>query len=388
MVTVGQRAVESCPEAAGDDAHWAEALFREAKRRERRRRLLKAGAAALIVLSVVVTAVLYATGQPKPPPNQAGALRNLSKTNGAAIERPVFYLQPLNQQNTLDAYNWDGTEVRTIRTAIPILSGAFSQSPSGAHIVSASALLDSDGQVVKRHADFVIGAWSGNGNDLCSIGPAEYSQDLFKGPVDLYVSGLNERMVQIAKVGQEFPETDYDVVSCMPSLHRALVTENIFGRTDSEILVDFKDRTHPSVERNSVIQGSPCDQPTAISDDGIYQASFGSQGGVVCTRATHKIVAHFAGEASGIDSDGDLVTVISGPTGFTPEVDDWRTGKILWRGGTTRVYPSMSAQFEQGGSGVAFSVVTSFQPYFAQGWLVRPGKNPRLLLSAVTPGTI
>jgi hypothetical protein len=170
------------------------------------------------------------------------------------------------------------------------------------------------------------------------------------------------------------------------------VTEVFMGLIDAEILVNFTNRINPSVVTKSLYNRStPCGQPYVFSDDGTYEASSGegeSGVGVICSPSAHKAVSHFPGQAEALNRDYVITVVSEPPNDFTPEVIDWHTGKILWRGTSSSLYPSISPEFEPGSSGIAFSVLTDANPSqseIAQGWLIRPGKRPRLLSSAVTP---
>jgi hypothetical protein len=85
MVTVEQRANESCTDTTEHEGQPAEALFKEAKRRERRRRLFKAGAAALILMVVAAVAVLSTAGQSRSTHNRAGSSPVLASGSHAGI---------------------------------------------------------------------------------------------------------------------------------------------------------------------------------------------------------------------------------------------------------------------------------------------------------------
>jgi hypothetical protein len=391
MLDVDSRAVfDSAP--APTHSQQTEALFKEAKRRERRRRLIKVGGAAVILLGAAAIAVHYATGQPKAVSKGATSSLNRTENGGAPTgTRSLFYLQPLNRQNTLNAYEWNGKKVRTVHTAVPVGEGGFSQSPDGMRIVADSTLLDRNGHILRKHSHFLYGTWSSDGRDICSTGPAKGSQDPFSGPEDLYLFNQNGLVHRIARIGSQFVHTNYDVVSCMPSLHRALVSESFMGMIDGEILIDYTNPLDPSVVRKSLEYGSsPCSKPYLISGDGAYAASIEEDGnsGIICSQATHKAVAHFPGQAEALNRNFVITTISEPPNDITPEVIDWHTGKILWRGTKGNLYPSIWAEFEPGGSGVAFTVLTEaipLQPDKAQGWLVRPGKRPKLLSSAATP---
>ncbi len=84
-MTVEQGPIGSCTYTTEPEAHWAEALFKEAKRRERRRRLLKAGVAALILMVVAAVALLSTAGQPRSPLDRAGPSPNQTSGSHAGI---------------------------------------------------------------------------------------------------------------------------------------------------------------------------------------------------------------------------------------------------------------------------------------------------------------
>ena len=109
---------------------------------------------------------------------------------------PVFYLQPAARADTLVAYDWSGSEVRTVHTAAPITCCTVAQSPDGSRLFSGDDILDGAGAVIATTSS--PGTWASDNRHWCADVP-EHPARPFSGPGLLEV--LGPRPGDVRRVG-------------------------------------------------------------------------------------------------------------------------------------------------------------------------------------------
>jgi hypothetical protein len=145
----------------------------------------------------------------------------------APISGAVFYLQPSGSASTLDAYNWSGTFLRAIHTAVPIPCCVLTQSPDGSRLFYGNDVLDGQGHLLGTVE--TGGTWANDNRRWCAISPQNASQP-FSGPGVLQLFGPPQsQVVKIGRVGDYGPHGGPSVISCDVDGGTAVVVDSSMG---------------------------------------------------------------------------------------------------------------------------------------------------------------
>jgi hypothetical protein len=305
---------------------------------------------------------------------------------------PVFYLQPVSQPSHLDVYNWSGTRLKEIRTAVPITCCVFSQSPSGNYMVSDPTILNDQGRRAGAVPDFVVpGAWANGNRHLCATGPGKAAENMFKGPTDLFVLEVDGHVERRMKIGYQGPHNEYIAESCDVKDGHAIVDQNFMGEISGQWTARFWPVGHSLDTPSSPYLQGELGQ-TVVSGDERVEAVGDDLDGYLYDLSTHKRLAHLSGLPIALSFDGSLVLelVMHGTNSFD-QVVDRHNGKVLWsREAYDHGGPDVAAVAQPDGPGLAFTFVpaSSLQNPPAQAWLVTPNRPPLLLANEVSPGII